>query len=79
MASIGDKKKKRPRVSSQTMRVRVYDILTETIEQGIAYGWNRSHKHTDKPDEWHVREQIYQAIMNEICEKFDFDDGDVAR
>jgi hypothetical protein len=37
-------------------------------------GWNRAHKHTDQPEDHDIREQIERAVMNEICEWFDFED-----
>lgn len=57
------------------MRVKPYDVLARCIEEGIAYGWNRAHKHTDTPSEDHVKEQMTTAILGEVSEYFDFGDG----
>lgn len=54
------------------MKVRTYEVLSRAIEEGVSYGWHRAHKHTDKPDGDAVIEQIRQAVMNEICEVFEF-------
>ena len=51
---------------------KTYALLDRCVEEGIQYGWNRAHKHTDTPDEIWIREQIHQAIMNEISDWFDF-------
>ena len=56
------------------MKTRIYYVLSRAVEEGISYGWQRAHKHTDKPDEAHILDQIEQAIMNAICETFSFDD-----
>lgn len=48
-----------------------YKILTECVERGIQGGWNRAHKHTDKPTEEHIKEQIEYYIMLEISDYFD--------
>ena len=38
-----------PRVDVRaTMRPKVYPILVRCVEDGVAYGWNRAHKHEDK-------------------------------
>ena len=56
------------------MTVKTYKVLERCIDDGVSYGWNRAHKHDDNPNEAHIREQIQNAIMNEICEWFNFDD-----
>lgn len=49
-------------------------LLERCIEDGINSGWQRAHKHTETPDGVWIREQMYQAIMFEIHEWFEFDD-----
>lgn len=57
--------------------VRTYSIMSDAVERGIAYGYNRAHKHTDKPAEETIRQQIHDAVMLELTEVFDFgDEGD---
>jgi hypothetical protein len=31
------------------MSVRAYTVLSRTVEEGVAYGWQCAHKHTDDP------------------------------
>lgn len=57
------------------LRVRVYDVLRNAVEEGVRCGWNRAHKHTSGPTPEHVEEQIVQAVMNAVCEYFIFDDA----
>ena len=43
------------------------------VEEGIRYGWQRAYKHTDHPTEDGFKTAIEQAVMNAICEVFEFD------
>jgi hypothetical protein len=63
---------KRKRPVSGGLRVRAYEVLRRAVEEGIDYGWMRAHKHTNKPGEAAVKEEILQGILNEVCEYFDF-------
>jgi hypothetical protein len=60
--------------SSAGIRVNSYMVLTRAIEEGISYGYRRAFKHSDDPDEDHIKDEIYTAIMNSICEVFQFDE-----
>ena len=51
-------------------------MLVEAIEAGIAYGWNRAHKHDDHPAETSIKSAIEDAVLSELCERFDFDDDE---
>lgn len=56
-----------------TVRVKTYPLMSEAVEIGTNRGWRRAHKHTDEPREFEICAAIEQAIMEEICERFDFD------
>lgn len=60
---------------SGSIRANCYDILSRAIEEGVTYGWQRAHKHTDTPSTEQVCEEIKQAVMNAISEVFFFDDS----
>ncbi len=49
------------------LKADIYKIISRAVEGGIAYGWNRAHKHTDNPNEESIKEEIEKAVMNEIC------------
>lgn len=55
------------------MKPNTYRLLEMCVESGIAYGLTRAYKHTDKPTTEQIEEKIRQAIMNEICEWFEFE------
>jgi hypothetical protein len=66
---------KKPKIQDGALRVRVWPVLQNAIETGIDYGWQRAHKHTDKPDIEIIKEQISMAITHEISEAFRIEDG----
>ena len=72
--------KDRPSVSAGGLRARAYPLIVEAVEVGVAYGWHRAWKHRDgEPDEDAadpMREEIEQAVVGAICERFDFDDAE---
>lgn len=59
------KKKKLPKPD-------VYKILNECVERGIQGGWNRAHKHTDKPSEELIKQEIERYVMMQMDEYFKF-------
>ena len=62
------------KVKREVLRVKAYPVLCEAVEAGVAYGWNRAHKHNDKPAPDAIQEVIIDAVLTEICERFDFDE-----
>ena len=66
------------RVSGEGMRVRAYPVLADAVEAGVRYGWRRAYKYISTPSEDDIREAITQAVLNEICEAFSFDDEERA-
>jgi hypothetical protein len=57
------------------MKAKEYNLIIQCVENGIALGWNRAHKHTDTPDAEAIQQAIEDAVLNEICEWFDFEDN----
>lgn len=56
------------------MKPNTFRIIQEAVENGVALGYNRAYKHSDAPSEEVMKQQIYEAVMNEICEWFVFDE-----
>jgi hypothetical protein len=51
-------------------------VLEMAIKNGIDYGWNRAHKHTDTPNENLIKQEIENQIWNSIYEWFDMGEGE---
>lgn len=56
------------------MRVKDFKLLVRCVEEAVEYGYKRAHKHTDSPTEDQIRHEIENAIVDEICEWFIFDE-----
>ena len=56
-----------------SMKVNAYVVLCRALEEGIAVGWNRAHKHTASPTEEAIKDSIENEVLNAICEFFKFD------
>ena len=54
------------------VRIIAYNVMAQAVENGVEYGWNRAHKHTDTPDDVTIKQAIIDAVMNDVCEWFDF-------
>ena len=70
------KRKMRKKVRNECMAVRAYPVLERCVEDGVAYGYTRAYKHTDAPTEEGMKEEMLQAVMNSICEYFEFEQSD---
>ena len=57
------------------MKAKEYNLIVQCIENGVRTGWNRAHKHSDTPDADTIQQAIEDAVLNEICEWFDFEDN----
>ena len=58
------------------MKANDYIVLQHAVEQGVMWGWNDAHKHVDEPDEMQIKDAMHNAIMNEICTWFRFEEND---
>lgn len=56
------------------MKAKEYNLIAQCVENGVMLGWNRAHKHSDTPEPHYIHSQIEQAVLNEICEWFHFED-----
>lgn len=58
------------------MKPKIRTILEECIEKGIARGYARAHKHTEKPHEGFIFLSIQECVMDEIYNYLAFDEND---
>lgn len=54
------------------MKVKVNKVLEDCIERGINYGYTRAFKHDDKPSEDYIKNCIFDGVIMELYEYFDF-------
>jgi hypothetical protein len=51
-----------------------YKVLVLAVETGVALGVRRAHKHDSKPSEDQIAATVEQAVIDEICEWFKFEE-----
>ena len=54
------------------MKVKTIKVLEDCLERGIDYGYNRAYKHNDNPSAEDIKNHIFDAIIMEVYEYFDF-------
>ncbi len=57
-----------------SIKFKTYNLIEKAIEEGIEYGWRKSHKYEDTPPDEHLKQQLLQAIMVSLDEIIDFND-----
>lgn len=55
-------------VVKAVVRINAYEIISRAIDDGIAYGYRRAFKYTDKPTEDQMTAEIRNAVMNELSD-----------
>ena len=59
------------------MKAKTRVILEMAIEQGVARGYRRAHKHVDNPNEGSIMAHLEECVMSQIYEYFTFDEEDL--
>lgn len=52
------------------LKVDVYKLVARAVEEGVARGWQRAHKHTDEPTPISIKQSIEDAVLAEMSEIF---------
>lgn len=55
------------------LKPKSYPILLQAVEEGVLHGYNRAHKHVDRPDEILLVDSIVKYTMESILEWFEID------
>lgn len=63
-------------MGKQTVSVKLYDLVSRAVSEGVATGWRRSHKHAEFPDPQYICESMESEVMNALCEVIEFSEGD---
>lgn len=54
------------------MKAKEYNLVQMCVENGVRLGLGRAYKHTEQPTYEDMIDAINSAVMNELCEWFDF-------
>jgi hypothetical protein len=60
-----------------TIRTDTYAVFSRAVEEGVIFGWNHAHKHTDSPGDDTIKDEIYEAVLSSVCEFFFFDRSEI--
>jgi hypothetical protein len=56
------------------MKPKTLPVLEDCIEVGLKLGMNRVYKYAENPSEVMIMDEQHRAIMEEIFERFDFEE-----
>ena len=57
-----------------SLKPNIYAIVRRAVDEGVAYGLTRAHKHGDRPSREALHEHIGREVINALCEVIDFGD-----
>ena len=52
---------------ASTVHLNAYGIISDAVDDAVAYGWRRAHKYSETPSEEAVHQEIHTAVMNSLC------------
>jgi hypothetical protein len=55
------------------MKPKLFPVLEMAVEDGVAHGLNRAHKHIDNPTRDQIVVAVTEGVLNSICEWFDLE------
>ena len=58
------------------IRVDAYRVVSDAVEVGALRGVRRAFKHTDKPSQEAIAEEVENAVMSSLCEYLKFHEDD---
>jgi hypothetical protein len=56
------------------MKPKAREVLELAVEQGVARGYRRAHKHVEHPTEEAILSSIEEYVMSAIYDWFDFEE-----
>ncbi|CAB5222019.1 hypothetical protein UFOVP242_233 [uncultured Caudovirales phage] len=59
------------------MKPKILPVLEQCIEHGTIRGYNRAYKHDDDPSSDVITQTIFNCIMEEIHEWFEFSEKEI--
>lgn len=64
-------------VKSEALVAKIYPLLVEAVDEGTAWGWHQAHKHQQNPDPSYIKEQVAQAVLSAILDRFNIVPEDI--
>jgi hypothetical protein len=61
---------------NSVVRVKIYDVLSERVDDAIRRGIRRAHKHADAPEPDSIVEHVHREVMSDICDLLTFPEFD---
>jgi len=79
-AAKGQRKKKPAAVETPlrvrgAIKIRGWSVVCQAVESSVAYGVGRAFKHTDRPTQEEIIEEVEMAVMSALSDVLDFGDG----
>ena len=62
---------KKTKVRSE-VSVNAYVVVARAVEEGVNYGYNRAHKHTDEPSAEQLKQAIEDSVLLHLTEVLNF-------
>lgn len=57
-----------------TIRLDAYAVIERAVEEGVATGYRRAHKHSESPTEDWILETVGNAVMSALSEVIRWED-----
>ena len=61
------------KVAVSQLRPKTWLVLETAVTDGVARGFNRAHKHNDKPTEEDIKHHVIECVLGDISEWFHVD------
>ena len=56
-----------------SVRINVYTVILNAVQEGVSRGWRKAHKHTETPSDEAIVSGIMDSVMLELSEILKFD------
>jgi hypothetical protein len=64
---------KKTKVQKSRVKLRAYNLIERAVEEGVRWGWQHAHKHTQNPDQSAAEDQIVNDVMQQLSEIMEYD------
>ena len=57
-----------------TIKIDLYGLIDDAVENGVRYGYNRARKHDPNPGEDHVIDVIRESVLDKLNDLINFNE-----